>query len=140
MRVNQIDFLDRTIRLEVGTTKNHHGRTVTMTQEAYALLHACAAGKKPDDHLFTRKDGSPVRDFRGAWRAVCVQSGLGKFICREYDQLNTKKKCKCWQPSREIRRTVGPRSSSHRRVQPAEAWSRRNSGDEDQRSQDRFCL
>jgi len=95
MLVSQLDFFDRTIRLEVGTTKNGHGRTVTMTQDVYTLLHACAAGKKPDDRLFTRKDGSPVQDFRGAWQGACVRSGLGKFVCRNCTKVTTKRKCSC---------------------------------------------
>jgi integrase len=95
MRVRQIDLADRTIRLEVGMTKNGHGRTVKMTQEVYTLLHACMTGKGPDDHLFTRQDGSPVLDFRGAWQGVCVRCGLGKFICRNCDQVVRSSKCKC---------------------------------------------
>lgn len=95
MLVSQIDLVDRTIRLEVGTTKNDHGRTVTMTQEVYTLLHACATGKKPDDNLFTRKDGSPVQDFRGAWQGACVGCGLGKFVCRNCSKVTTKRKCSC---------------------------------------------
>ena len=96
MRVDQIDLGDRTIRLEVGTTKNGHGRTVKMTQEVFTLLQACVVGKKkPDDHVFTRADGKPVLDFRGAWQGVCVRTGLGKFFCRDCDKLMTKRKCKC---------------------------------------------
>jgi integrase len=68
MRVHQIDLADRTIRLDVGTTKNGHGRIVKMTQEVFTLLQTCASKKGPEDHLFTREDGSPVLDFRGAWQ------------------------------------------------------------------------
>jgi hypothetical protein len=41
----QLDLADGTIRLEVGMTKNGHGRTVKMTQEVYTLLQACVTGK-----------------------------------------------------------------------------------------------
>jgi integrase len=95
MRVNQIDLADRTIRLEVGTTKNGHGRIAKMTQEVYALLQACAVKKQPEDHLFTREDGSAVLDFRGAWQGACVRAGLGKFFCRNCDQVMPKRKCTC---------------------------------------------
>jgi hypothetical protein len=77
MRVGRLDLADRTIRLKVGMTKNGHARTVKMTQEVYTLRQACMTGKWPEDHLFTRLDGSPVLDFRGAWQGVCVRSGLG---------------------------------------------------------------
>lgn len=95
MLVSQLDFSDRTIRLEVGTTKNGHGRTVKMTEEVYTLVQACATGKKPDEHLFTRKGGSPVQDFRGAWQGACVRSGLGKFVCRDCSKVAMKRKCSC---------------------------------------------
>ncbi len=93
--VGQIDLADRTIRLEVGATKNGHGRTVTMTQEVYTLVRACMLGKGPTDRLFTRPDGSPVLDFKGAWHRVCGRSGLGRFVCRDCDQAGTTRKCMC---------------------------------------------
>jgi integrase len=36
--------------------------------------------KRPDDHVFTRSNGEPVRDFRGAWWTLCERAGLGKFV------------------------------------------------------------
>jgi integrase len=99
MRVSQIDLADRTIRLEVGTPKNGHGRTVTMTNEVFTLLQACAAGKNADDYLFTRRDASPVRDFRTAWQGACVRSGLGNFICLCLAQMSSLEKSRdCFSP------------------------------------------
>jgi hypothetical protein len=34
------------------------------------------AGKGPDDFIFTRVDGEPIKDFRDAWWKACVQRGL----------------------------------------------------------------
>lgn len=93
--VDQIDLADRTIRLEVGATKNGHGRTVKMTTEVFTLLTACVTGKEGDDPVFTRADGTPVLDFRDAWHAVCVRSGVGKFVCLDCDQVVSKTKCDC---------------------------------------------
>ena len=39
------------------------------------------ARKQPDDFVFTREDGTPVRDFRKTWWRACVQAGIGKMIC-----------------------------------------------------------
>ena len=39
------------------------------------LLHALVTGKKGDDLVFTRNDGSPVRDFRDAWAALAKAAG-----------------------------------------------------------------
>jgi integrase len=80
MRVQQVDLPSRTIRLEVGSTKNGSGRLVKMTNEVFTLLTACIVGKQKDDYVFTREDGKPVRDFRKLWHAVCKRAGLGEFV------------------------------------------------------------
>jgi integrase len=51
-----------------------------MTGEVCQLLRACVADKHPDDHVFTRENGEPVQDFRGAWWALCEKAGLGRFV------------------------------------------------------------
>lgn len=76
LKVSQIDLFARVIRLEVGETKNSEGRTVKMTDEAYTLLAACIQGKQPNDYVFTRNDGQPVRDFRQTWRNACTRAGV----------------------------------------------------------------
>jgi integrase len=76
MRVKQIDLLARTFRLEPGTTKNGDGREVTMTKRVYELLKLCGHAKNADDHLFTRSNGKPVRDFRGTWAKACESAGV----------------------------------------------------------------
>lgn len=45
LRVRQIDLPARTIRLEVGTTKNKNGRLARMTQEVLTLITACVVAK-----------------------------------------------------------------------------------------------
>jgi integrase len=80
MRVGQVDLLNRIIILDPGTTKNGEGRMVKMTEEVYQLLRECSRGKEADDYLFTRTNGKPVLDFRGAWYALCEKSGLGKLL------------------------------------------------------------
>lgn len=78
LHVRQVDLLDRWLTLEEGTTKNDQGRKVRLTQETFELLKACARGKRADDYVFTREDGSHIVDPRKAWYALCVACGLGK--------------------------------------------------------------
>ncbi len=80
MKVRQIDLESRTIRLFTGTTKNNEGRTVKMTAEVYGLLRDCVRGKEPGEHVFTRANGEPIRNFRGAWYSLCERAGLGRFV------------------------------------------------------------
>ncbi len=83
MRAREVDLLTRTLRLEPGTTKNRNGREVTMTEAIYRLTCVLLAGKNPDDFVFTRKDGTPVRDFRKTWWAGCIRAGVGKMVCSD---------------------------------------------------------
>lgn len=65
--------------MRAGTTKNNPGRVIKMTREVYELLRAYAAGKGPEDHVFTRGKGEPVRDFRVRSGRFAKKAGLGKF-------------------------------------------------------------
>ncbi len=86
LRVEQINLADRSMGLDPGDTKNDDARTIRMTQEVYNFLAACKSGKKKGDYVFTRS-GEPVKDFRGAWWALCAKAGLGKFVKAEDDKL-----------------------------------------------------
>ena len=76
LRGGQVDLLSKTIRLEPGTTKNRDGREVTMTRRVHELLKLCVFGKVADAFVFTRSNGTPVRDFRGSWAKACKQAGV----------------------------------------------------------------
>jgi len=76
LRARHVDVGQRTIRLEPGTTKNRDGRTVTMTDAVYHLLKASLEGKGPDDHVFARSNGKPVKIFRTTWRRACEHAGV----------------------------------------------------------------
>jgi len=76
LRIRQVNVSAGTIRLEPGSTKNDQGREVSMTLPVKTLLTQCVVGKQPEDFVFTREDGKPVRDFRGAWANACVAAGV----------------------------------------------------------------
>jgi integrase len=104
LRVRQFDPIARTILLDAGETKNDIPRqTPPMDETIFQLIFACVAGKGQDDFIFTRDDGEPVKDFRGAWWKACVAAGVGKFSCRECGQAVTVmgKKCRSCGGERE---------------------------------------
>lgn len=68
MKVEQVDLLARTIRLNPGETKNGQGRTVTLTEACYVLVMELVRGKQPEDYLLTRPEGE--RSFAVAWAAL----------------------------------------------------------------------
>jgi integrase len=80
MRVSQVDVSQRTIRLNPGTTKNHDGREVIMTDSACHLLTALVHGKDPDDYVFTRDSGKPVKIFRRTWQKACEHAGIPNLL------------------------------------------------------------
>ncbi len=82
MKVNQVDLMQRVIRLAPGTTKNNEGREVFMTDALHHLLTACVQGKKPHEAVFTRPNGIPVRSFRETWERACCKAG-GQFTCAD---------------------------------------------------------
>jgi integrase len=95
LRVLQVDLINRTIRLDPGTTKNGEGREVVMTNEVTELLRASIEGKEPADYVFARDGGKPVKDFRGTWRNLCVRSGTGHWECGKCKAVLTGAKCEC---------------------------------------------
>jgi integrase len=98
LRVNQINFADRTIRLHPGSTKNGEGREVTMTAKVEELLRAAVAGKEPKHFVLTREGqepDKPVSDFRVAWGHLCARAGVGKWVCAKCDKPVAHVRCKC---------------------------------------------
>jgi integrase len=95
LQVRQVDLHARTIRLDPGTTKNGEGREVVMTPEVEELLRASVADKKPEDCIFTREGDKPIRDFRGAWRNLCVRAGTGRWECGKCGVTLVGPSCAC---------------------------------------------
>jgi len=93
LRVRQVDFGAKVIRLEVGSTKNDEGREVTIPQSIQSLLLECACDKKPEDFLFTRPDGKPVKEFRKSWRNLCIDAGVGQMVCRNCETVVAGREC-----------------------------------------------
>lgn len=94
-RVRQVDMASSRILLDPGTTKNDEGRVVKFKPVSVlaSLLAACCQGKHADDYVFTREDGSPIQDFRGAWAKVCCAAELGQMVCPKCSKAVDAKGC-----------------------------------------------
>jgi integrase len=75
LRMANLNFKTRKIRLAAGTTKNGDAREVAMTANVFELLKAVTVGKRPEDAVFTRGK-RPVLDLRKAWAALTKAAGL----------------------------------------------------------------
>jgi integrase len=76
LRVRQLNFLEREISLDPGTTKNDEGRVVHMTDTVYEWFRVMSEGKGAEDFVFTRKNGKPVKEFRAAWQNLCIRAAV----------------------------------------------------------------
>jgi integrase len=72
-----VDLLEGRIRLE--DSKSGDPRTIVMTETMRQLMLVLLRGKKDEDYVFTREDGSRVVAPRKEWYSLCVSSGLGKY-------------------------------------------------------------
>ncbi len=88
LKREQVDLGACTLRLDPGTTKNDEGRLVYLTPELVALLHAqdervqlleMRLGQRLPylfPHLRGKLSGERIRDFRRAWKTVCLRAML----------------------------------------------------------------
>jgi integrase len=74
LRAGQISLPENTINL--GDSKNGDPRIIVMTAEVRTLLAALIHGKRDTDHVFTREDGTPVKDLRDSWEAMFKDAGI----------------------------------------------------------------
>ena len=80
----------------------------------HTLLTECVRGKQPQDRVFTRANGKPVKDYRWAWWKLCVQVGLGHWECKKCGQAIKRRKC-CETGSLGDRKYIGLFSHDMRR-------------------------
>jgi hypothetical protein len=72
LRVNQVDLINRCIRLYPGETKNDDARVAYRSTDLYTAVMPLVLGKSGEDYMFTRAGGARVVDFRKAWWKVCA--------------------------------------------------------------------
>jgi integrase len=77
LRVSNVDMLANppVVRLDHADTKNNEPREIPLAGTALELIRQCIVGKKPTDHVFSRPDGSPVKDFRKSWAVATEAAG-----------------------------------------------------------------
>jgi hypothetical protein len=60
--------------------EKHPSGEVTMTDAVYTLLAECIHSKAPDQYVFTRPCGNPVRDFRDTWANACKHANVAGLL------------------------------------------------------------
>jgi integrase len=112
LRVGQVDLVDRTIRLNPGTTKNLEGREASIESSTLLqLLRQCVEGKRPEDHVFTRGD-KPVRDFRRSWENLCTVAGVPDLLFHDLRRTAARNLRAAGVPEEIIMRIAGWKTAS----------------------------
>ena len=90
LRVRHVNLPDGKLRLDPAMAKNDQGREVMLPRHIREMMALACAGKKPNDSLFTRSNGKPVKDFRRSWENLCVDAKMpgpdgepSAFFCRK---------------------------------------------------------
>lgn len=96
LQLRHVDVEAGTIRLDPGMTKNDDGRVVYLTPEVKKLLTAHiervrALMQKTGSiiaclfpHLSGRREGTPRKDFRRAWRTACTHAGCPGMLRHDF--------------------------------------------------------
>ena len=75
----QVDLLNRVVRLNPGETKNDEGRVIPLTGELYQVLVFQKQTRDqlwPQCRLVFHRYGKRIKDFRGAWEEASKRAGL----------------------------------------------------------------
>ena len=84
LRWENVDFATGFIRLDPGTTKNDQARAIPITPSLGEILEFQL--KKRDvlhpgcQHVFFKRNGNPIGDFRKAWATACRAAGVPDLI------------------------------------------------------------
>jgi integrase len=80
-----VDWTHRTVRLEMGETKNAEGRVFKFTSELEEVLRAQDAATRAVQRTEGRicpwvfhRNGRQIKDYYTAWRNACLAAGLGQ--------------------------------------------------------------
>jgi integrase len=112
MRCQQVDLLNNSVSLYPGETKNGEGRTVVLTEDCRLLLTELRRGKQPEDFLFTRSNGEPVRDFRGAWEALIEAAKLPALLFHDLRRSAVRNMIRRGVPQKTARQISGHKTDS----------------------------
>ena len=95
LRVGQIDLMQRTIRLEAGTTKKGEGRVVTVVDALYVLISACVRGSLKTISFSRARMDFAVISFRGLWKNACISAGCPGLLLHDLRRTMARK---CFAP------------------------------------------
>jgi integrase len=108
----QVNFVENSVNLYQGTTKNSQARKVVLDSESLDELKEAAKGKGPDDYVFTwttgNNRGKRVRDFRECWNMACEAAKLPELLFHDLRRSAVRRMVR-----RGVKQLVARRISGH---------------------------
>ena len=122
LKWNHVDLTGRTVRLDVGTTKNDEGRLIVLDGELLETIQrqwekrkvAEIPGQSPTllcPYVFHR-DGKPIRDFRKAWAKARKETGLTAKILHDFRRTAVRDAVRAGVPERVAMKESGHKTRS----------------------------
>ena len=85
---------------------------VALTRECRELVVELRKGKQPEDYLFTRENGEPVRDLRGAWDALVTAAGLPGLLLHDFRRSAVRNMIRAGVPQKTAREISGHKTDA----------------------------
>jgi integrase len=108
------------LRLEPGETKNGEGREFPFTPQLRMVLerqreYVSAIERRTSQivpHVFCWPDGSPIKDFRGAWKKACAAAGVSGRLVHDFRRTAVRNLERAGVPRSAAMKLTGHRSES----------------------------
>lgn len=117
LKWNQIDFGQRTARLESGETKNNDGRSIYLDDELQEILRslweARKGGEKISPYVFLNESGKDrIKDIRGAWKTACDKTEIGQRLFHDFRRTAVRNMIRAGIPERVVMMISGHKTRS----------------------------
>jgi integrase len=113
-RGQQITRTEKTVRLEVGTTKNKHGRLVVFPEGLLEVIRhqqeQTSRLEKAQGHIIPwvfHRNGKPIKDFREAWHNACERAGCTGTYCHDFRRTGARNMIRAGIPERVVMDIIG---------------------------------
>jgi integrase len=77
---SKVDLNDWVVRLTRKNEKTKHPRTLPLVGELREIIENRIKARRPDSSYVFHRNGKPIKSFRRAFKAACVEVGLGRMV------------------------------------------------------------
>ena len=111
-----VDFTEGLIHVNGRVTKNRKSKTAPIYGEMAAWLEMLLARGKSQSpngkYLFIWEDGTPIRDFRGAWERACASAGLPELLFHDLRRTAVRNMIRAGVPEKVAMEVSGHKTAS----------------------------